>query len=171
MLYKSILVLASAIVGVLARPTQDVLSSSKPRPLVIWHGLGESLLPKEVTEPGESQTKVGLKVTRTPPRDRSSSSLQSPRFTPEYSYTRYISIWRRRKTDGLPLCVLPHCLNPLPLLTLYLLKQYGNVDDQVELVAAQLKAVSELSGGFDAIGFSQGSYDVSFPRHATTEVF
>jgi len=36
------------------------------------------------------------------------------------------------------------------------LEQYGNVDDQVEVVAQQLKDVHELSGGFDAIGFSQG---------------
>jgi palmitoyl-protein thioesterase len=35
--------------------------------------------------------------------------------------------------------------------------QYGNVDEQVELVAQQLKGVPKLSGGFDAIGFSQGS--------------
>jgi palmitoyl-protein thioesterase len=35
--------------------------------------------------------------------------------------------------------------------------QYGNVDEQVELVAQQLKDVPKLSGGFDAIGFSQGS--------------
>ncbi|EIM81182.1 alpha/beta-hydrolase [Stereum hirsutum FP-91666 SS1] len=33
---------------------------------------------------------------------------------------------------------------------------YGNVDEQVELVAAQLANITELSGGFDAIGFSQG---------------
>jgi palmitoyl-protein thioesterase len=33
---------------------------------------------------------------------------------------------------------------------------YGNIDDQVEQVAEQLKDVPELSGGFDAIGFSQG---------------
>jgi hypothetical protein len=44
MLYHSTLILASAIVGALARPTQDVLSFSNPRPLVIWHGLGEPLL-------------------------------------------------------------------------------------------------------------------------------
>ncbi len=43
MLYYSILVLASATIAALARPAQDVLSFSKPRPLVIWHGLGESL--------------------------------------------------------------------------------------------------------------------------------
>jgi Palmitoyl protein thioesterase len=39
----SILILASAI-GALASPTQNVLSFSKPRPLVIWHGLGASAL-------------------------------------------------------------------------------------------------------------------------------
>jgi palmitoyl-protein thioesterase len=38
---RSILILASAI-GALA--TQNVLSVSKPRPLVIWHGLGASTL-------------------------------------------------------------------------------------------------------------------------------
>src|ERR1700742_3290679 len=37
-------------------------------------------------------------------------------------------------------------------------EQYGNIDDQVELVAEQLQDLPELSGGFDAIGFSQGSY-------------
>ncbi len=40
---RSILILASAI-GALASPTQNVLSVSKPRPLVIWHGLGVSAL-------------------------------------------------------------------------------------------------------------------------------
>ena len=39
----SILILSSAI-GALASPTQNVLSFSKPRPLVIWHGLGASAL-------------------------------------------------------------------------------------------------------------------------------
>ncbi len=38
----SILILASAI-GALAT-TQNVLSFTKPRPLVIWHGLGASAL-------------------------------------------------------------------------------------------------------------------------------
>jgi palmitoyl protein thioesterase len=35
--------------------------------------------------------------------------------------------------------------------------QHGNVDEQVEIVAHQLKDVPGLSDGFDAIGFSQGS--------------
>jgi hypothetical protein len=41
MKYRSALILVSAI-GALARPAQDVLEISKPRPLVIWHGLGQS---------------------------------------------------------------------------------------------------------------------------------
>ena len=41
MKYESIFILISAI-GALARPAQDVLGLSKPRPLVIWHGLGVS---------------------------------------------------------------------------------------------------------------------------------
>jgi hypothetical protein len=36
--------------------------------------------------------------------------------------------------------------------------QYGDIDEQVELVARQLKGLPLLSDGFDAIGFSQGSY-------------
>ena len=44
------------------------------------------------------------------------------------------------------------------LLTHESTRQFGNVDEQVELVARQLQDVRQLSGGFDAIGFSQGSY-------------
>ncbi|RDB24914.1 Palmitoyl-protein thioesterase 1 [Hypsizygus marmoreus] len=33
---------------------------------------------------------------------------------------------------------------------------YGNVNDQVEFVADQISAIPELTGGFDAIGLSQG---------------
>jgi len=33
---------------------------------------------------------------------------------------------------------------------------FGNVTDQVDLVAHQLACIPELAGGFDAIGFSQG---------------
>ena len=45
----------------------------------------------------------------------------------------------------------------LPLLT-QIREKYGNIDDQVELVAQQLKHLPQLSGGFDAMGFSQGVY-------------
>jgi len=33
---------------------------------------------------------------------------------------------------------------------------YGNANEQIEFVAAQLAEIPELKGGFDAIGFSQG---------------
>ncbi|PFH52022.1 hypothetical protein AMATHDRAFT_2510 [Amanita thiersii Skay4041] len=33
---------------------------------------------------------------------------------------------------------------------------YGNVNEQIQLVAIQLAAIPQLKGGFDAIGFSQG---------------
>jgi hypothetical protein len=36
------------------------------------------------------------------------------------------------------------------------MNQYGNVDEQVQLVARQLKDIPLLLDGFDAIGFSQG---------------
>ncbi|KAH8119193.1 palmitoyl-protein thioesterase [Phellopilus nigrolimitatus] len=36
---------------------------------------------------------------------------------------------------------------------------FGNVDVQLEAVAAQLASIDELSRGFDAIGFSQGAYN------------
>lgn len=34
--------------------------------------------------------------------------------------------------------------------------QYGNVNEQIDLVAEQIANVTELKDGFDAIGFSQG---------------
>ena len=34
--------------------------------------------------------------------------------------------------------------------------QYGNVNEQIDLVAEQITNVTELKDGFDAIGFSQG---------------
>jgi hypothetical protein len=35
--------------------------------------------------------------------------------------------------------------------------QYGNVNEQVQLVSEQISAIPELQDGFDAIGFSQGN--------------
>lgn len=37
-----------------------------------------------------------------------------------------------------------------------MIPQYGSVDQQLAIVAEQLASIPELSGGFDAIGFSQG---------------
>lgn len=114
MLYQSILALASAIVGTLARPTQDVLSLAKPWPLVIWHGLGDTY------------SSSGIEQVR---------SLIAKIHPGIFIHSVYIDLDEKEDRRA---------------------TFYGNVDDQVEQVAEQLKAVSELSGGFDAIGFSQG---------------
>ncbi|KAI9463364.1 alpha/beta-hydrolase [Russula earlei] len=114
MKYQSVLVLISAIVGTLASPTQDVLAPSKHRPLVIWHGLGDSY-----DSPGI------LKF-------QSSIEEMYPGIFIHSVYIDPDSKEDRRAT------------------------YYGNVNDQVELVAEQLKHLHHLSGGFDAIGFSQG---------------
>ena len=36
---------------------------------------------------------------------------------------------------------------------------FGNVNEQVDVAAEQLRSVEELKDGFDAIGFSQGMLD------------
>ncbi|KAH8993417.1 Alpha/Beta hydrolase protein [Lactarius akahatsu] len=114
MLYRSILVLASVTIGALAGPTQDVLSFSKPRPLVIWHGLGDSYASDGLVQFQSyiAQMHPGIFI----------HSIYIDQDVKEDQRATY----------------------------------YGNVDDQVEQVAEQLKAVPELSGGFDAMGFSQG---------------
>jgi palmitoyl-protein thioesterase len=153
MLYQSILALASAIVGTLARPTQDVLSLSKPRPLVIWHGLGESLPLRNGAG--------GLTPSRSPGDSYASSGMEQfqsliAKIHPGI-FIHSVYIDPDAKEDQRATFVRPNLTSPSPPTHTVSLKQYGNVDDQVEQVAGQLKAVSELSGGFDAIGFSQGS--------------
>ncbi|KAI9453767.1 alpha/beta-hydrolase [Lactarius psammicola] len=114
MLYYSILALASATIGALASPTQDVLSFSKPRPLVIWHGLGDSYASSGMVQFQSIVAKMHPGIF-----------IHSIYIDPDAKEDQRATF-------------------------------YGNVDDQVEQVAEQLKAVSELSWGFDAIGFSQG---------------
>lgn len=82
------------------------------------------------------------------------------RCTLGYSYTRCISTQTPRRTNGLLSCVRAHpcCLSYCSPLLTRIREQFGKVDDQVELVAQQLKHVPQLSGGFDAMGFSQGLY-------------
>ncbi|KAH9017304.1 Alpha/Beta hydrolase protein [Lactarius pseudohatsudake] len=114
MLYRSILVLASVTIGALAGPTQDVLSFSKPRPLVIWHGLGDSYASDGLVQFQSYIAKMHPGIF-----------IHSIYINPDVKEDQRATY-------------------------------YGNVDDQVEQVAEQLKAVPELSGGFDAMGFSQG---------------
>ncbi|KAF8269278.1 alpha/beta-hydrolase [Lactarius quietus] len=114
MLYHNILVLASTIIGAFARPTQDVLSFSKPRPLVIWHGLGDSYSSSGMVQVQALIAKIHPGIF-----------IHAVYIDPEAKEDQRATF-------------------------------YGNVDDQVEQVAEQLKDIPELSGGFDAMGFSQG---------------
>ncbi|PCH43918.1 palmitoyl-protein thioesterase [Wolfiporia cocos MD-104 SS10] len=90
------------------------VSASQPRPLVIWHGLGDSYGSPGILEfvsmvkdmhPGIFVHSVYL--------DKNLEEDQRATF-------------------------------------------YGNVNEQVERVSAQLANITELQGGFDAMGFSQG---------------
>jgi hypothetical protein len=58
MKYHSALILIS-VVGALARPAQDVLEISKHRPLVIWHGLGQSALLQSLFSYTHERTPTG----------------------------------------------------------------------------------------------------------------
>ncbi|KAI0250109.1 alpha/beta-hydrolase [Lactifluus subvellereus] len=113
MKYCSIFVLAS-VIKALARPAQDVLVLSKPRPLVIWHGLGDSYN-------GSGILKFQSRVEEMHPGIFTHSVYINPDPKEDQRATFF-----------------------------------GNVDEQVELVAQQLKDLPQLSRGFDAIGFSQG---------------
>ncbi|KAF8904388.1 palmitoyl-protein thioesterase [Gymnopilus junonius] len=88
--------------------------ASVPRPLVIWHGLGDSH-----SSPGMLQF----------------VSMVQKVHPGMFVHSVYIDedLGKDRQAGF-----------------------YGNVDQQVELVAAQLAEVPELEDGFDAIGFSQG---------------
>jgi len=109
----SILILTSAI-GALASPTQNVLSFSKPRPLVIWHGLGDSYNSSGILE------------------FQSAIEEMHPGI---FIHSIYVDPDSKKDMQA---------------------TFVGNVDEQVELVARQLKGIPLLSNGFDAIGFSQG---------------
>ncbi|KAI0267033.1 alpha/beta-hydrolase [Gloeopeniophorella convolvens] len=112
-MYHCLFVLASAL-GVLARPAQDVLSLAAPRPLVIWHGMGDSY------------ASSGMQQLQ---------SLITEMHPGIFIHPVHIDLdVKEDQRAGF----------------------YGDVNEQVELVAQQLQNVSELSGGFDAIGFSQG---------------
>jgi len=113
MKYQSAFVLISAI-GALARPAQDVLGISKPRPLVIWHGLGDSY-----DSPGILEFQSYIEEMHP------GIFIHSVYIDPDSKEDKRLTF-------------------------------FGNVDDQVELVAQQLKHLPQLSGGFDAMGFSQG---------------
>ncbi|KAI0321188.1 Alpha/Beta hydrolase protein [Amylostereum chailletii] len=101
-----------------AFPTQEVLDvrplASNRRPLVIWHGLGDSYA-------SEGMVEFMSLIQDIPP----GLFIHSVYIDEDNNEDRRAGF-------------------------------YGNLDDQLPLVAAQLATVPELSVGFDAIGFSQG---------------
>ena len=99
---------ASLLCLAAATPTKSV------RPLVIWHGLGD-------TYDSQGMTRVQEEVKKMHP----GIFVHSVRINEDSKEDQRAGF-------------------------------YGNVNDQVSLVAAQLSNIPELNRGFDAIGFSQG---------------
>ncbi|KAH7915205.1 Alpha/Beta hydrolase protein [Hygrophoropsis aurantiaca] len=108
MISFTLLVLVSLLGYVCAAAVKDI------RPLVIWHGLGDTY-----ASPGMVQFQSEVK-----------------KMHPGI-FVHSIYIDEDAKKDQRA-------------------GFYGKVNDQLDLVAAQLASVPELSRGFDAIGFSQG---------------
>ncbi|KAH9956956.1 alpha/beta-hydrolase [Lactifluus volemus] len=113
MKYHFIFILAS-VIRTFARPAQDVLAISKPRPLVIWHGLGD-----QYDAPGILKFQSHIEEMYP------GIFIHSVYIDPDSKADQRATV-------------------------------FGNVNKQVEMVAQQLKDLSQLSQGFDGIGFSQG---------------
>ncbi|KZT00467.1 alpha/beta-hydrolase [Laetiporus sulphureus 93-53] len=111
-----ILCLAGALLclDVSSSPTPPTLRDTHPRPLVIWHGLGDSY-----ASPGILEFIARVKDMHPGIFVHSIYVDQNPEED-----TR--ATW------------------------------FGNVNEQLEQVSEQLANHTELNGGFDAIGFSQG---------------
>ncbi|KAJ7078884.1 palmitoyl-protein thioesterase [Mycena belliarum] len=90
------------------------LAACTPRPLVLWHGLGDSATSKGMLQFADEIKSVHPGI---------------------FVHSIYIDedLDQDRRAGF-----------------------YGNVNEQVQLVSEQLSAITELEGGFDAIGFSQG---------------
>lgn len=111
----SLLALCAAVVEAL--PQQQVLAPPLPpqhRPLVIWHGMGDSYTAPGMVEFMDEIRKVHPGIF-----------IHSVYLDEDNSKDRQAGL-------------------------------YGNVNEQVAFVAEQLANVTELAGGFDALGFSQG---------------
>ncbi|KZV69353.1 alpha/beta-hydrolase [Peniophora sp. CONT] len=111
----SLLALCAAVVEAL--PQQQVLVPPlppQPRPLVIWHGMGDSYSAPGMVEFMDEIRKIHPGIF-----------IHSVFLDEDNSKDRQAGL-------------------------------YGNVNEQVAFVAEQLANVTELAGGFDAIGFSQG---------------
>ncbi|KAI0044352.1 alpha/beta-hydrolase [Auriscalpium vulgare] len=110
-LIASFFLLSLSVYGL---PAQDILNAPRPRPLVIWHGLGDSYASSGILEFQSMIQDIHPGIF-----------IHSVYIDPDDKEDQRATF-------------------------------YGNVDEQVDLVALQLANVTELEGGFDAIGFSQG---------------
>jgi palmitoyl-protein thioesterase len=130
---------ASALVAaVCALPQAHQLHSdaivSQVRPLVLWHGMGDSHNSTGMHRFAERVKDIhpGIFVHSVSLADTDADDRRA-------GYVR----------DGV-------CMQSRELTNLF--AQFGKVNEQLELVSQQLANISELRGGFDAIGFSQGVY-------------
>ncbi|KAA1472797.1 alpha/beta-hydrolase [Dentipellis sp. KUC8613] len=123
MLFHHLSLALSAFVSIIPLSTfaypyqeQNVLSviSKTPRPLVLWHGMGDSH-----SSAGMVQFQDKIKEIH-------------PGIFVHSVYIEEASEADQRAGF------------------------YGNANDQIDLVAEQLKGIDELRDGFDALGFSQG---------------
>lgn len=108
-----------------------------PRPLVIWHGLGDSY-----ASPGILQF------------------IQLIQDVHPGIFVHSVHIVEDNDADRKAGWV-SYCLRSAEYHTHNALEQFGNVNEQVANVSLQLGSVPELQGGFDAIGFSQGKHCVN----------
>jgi len=109
-LFNSLLLTLAAVPSISAA----AVSTSAPRPLVIWHGMGDSYAAPGMVEFGELIAEIHPGII-----------IHSVYIEEDLEQDRRASF-------------------------------YGNVNEQIALVAEQIADITELKDGFDAIGFSQG---------------
>lgn len=124
---------------VLAVPTEN-LKPPQLRPLVIWHGLGDTHDSSGILEFIQEIKDMypGIFV----------HSAYVKEAADEERKAGYVGTSTSKQKQ-------------LTLLILLDLK-FGNVNEQVEFIAEQLKNITELQYGFDAMGFSQGEQMYTF---------
>lgn len=110
----------------------------QPRPLVLWHGLGDSYGSPGILEFIELMKGVhpGLFVHSVHLADSQEDDKKAA-FVREHL---------------LSLNLNPNVTTVPP--------QFGNVNEQIANVSQQLGEITELRNGFDAIGFSQGMWAI-----------
>jgi len=121
-----------------------------PRPLVVWHGLGIHILLERLhwfnSPLGDSYNSTGM--------------AQFQALVKEIHPGIFVhSVYIDKNQDNDRKAGFVRLLFSLwfPIKSIHQ-EQYGNVNEQVAFVADQLASIPDLENGFDAIGFSQGSF-------------